>query len=178
MAKQLPTSKTRRGGTNTKTKEVGRFLPVNSHTYRHTASFGRRHEYIAAAELLKRGFDVYMTLVDDQGIDCVIRIDERNYLDIQIKARSRTAKQPNLFAGMKFVPRPNLWFVFFTEMTGHYWVIPSTDVARFGYRNKSGKNKGKISLSLPHREIGVRAARFQQYRDDIGFDLMRANVPA
>lgn len=35
--------------------------------FRNTASFGKRREFIAMAELLKRGFDVYATLVDDQG---------------------------------------------------------------------------------------------------------------
>lgn len=42
-------------------------------SYRSTASFGKRQEYVVIAELLRRGFDVYQTLVDDQGIDCVIR---------------------------------------------------------------------------------------------------------
>ena len=60
--------------------------------YRDTASFGKRQEYVVVAELLKRGFDVYMTLVDDQGIDCIVRLAKNNYLDIQIKARSNKAK--------------------------------------------------------------------------------------
>src|SRR5262245_41028892 len=94
-------------------------------SFRDAASFGRRHEYIAAAELLKRGFDVYMTLVDDQGIDCVIRLSRKHYVDVQIKARSVKAKQPTFFAAMKFRPRDNLWFIFFTETSGHYWVMPS-----------------------------------------------------
>jgi len=62
-------------------------------SYRDSASFGKRQEYVVVAELLKRGFDVYMTLVDDQGIDCVIRIDDQTYIDFQIKARANTAKQ-------------------------------------------------------------------------------------
>lgn len=45
--------------------------------HRSTASFGKRQEYIAVAELLRRGFDVYMTLVDDQQIDCVIRQERK-----------------------------------------------------------------------------------------------------
>ena len=61
--------------------------------YRDTASFGKRQEYSVVAELLKRGFDVYMTLVDDQGIDCIIRLNSGRYLDIQIKARSKEVKQ-------------------------------------------------------------------------------------
>ncbi|WP_157210500.1 hypothetical protein [Turneriella parva] len=43
--------------------------------YRDTASYGKRQEYMAVAELLRRGFDVYMTLVDDQGIDCIVRLN-------------------------------------------------------------------------------------------------------
>ena len=36
--------------------------------FRDRASFGKRQEYVAIAELLKREYDVYMTLVDDRGI--------------------------------------------------------------------------------------------------------------
>ena len=63
-------------------------------THRSTASFGKRQEYIAVAELLRRGFDVYMTLVDDQQIDCIVRQEKNGklrYLDLQIKARSADA---------------------------------------------------------------------------------------
>ncbi|HGJ64876.1 TPA: hypothetical protein ENS27_05730 [bacterium] len=62
-------------------------------SYRDTASFGKRQEYSVVAELLKRGFDVYMTLVYDQGIDCIIRLDNMRYLDVQIKARSKDDQQ-------------------------------------------------------------------------------------
>jgi serine/threonine protein kinase len=44
--------------------------------HRSTASFGKRQEYVAVAELLRRGFDVYMTLVDDEQIDCINRAAE------------------------------------------------------------------------------------------------------
>jgi len=66
-------------------------------SFRTTGSFGKRQEYIAVAELLKRGYDVYMTLVDDQQIDCVVRVEVRGapvYIDVQVKARSADAKQP------------------------------------------------------------------------------------
>lgn len=59
--------------------------------YRDAASFGKRQEFVAIAELLRRGFDVYLTLVDDMQIDCVIRQDVKGepvYLDVQTKARS------------------------------------------------------------------------------------------
>jgi len=55
-----------------------------------TASFGKRQEFVAIAELLRRGLDVYLSLVEYKQIDCVKRreVDGKPiYLDIQIKAR-------------------------------------------------------------------------------------------
>ena len=141
--------------------------------YRNTASFGRRQEYSVIAELLKRGFDVYMTLVDDQGIDCVIRLDDKKYLDIQIKARSKEAKQGNFFAAMSFTVRDNFYFIFYTEKNDHFWVIPSKDVEKFGSKNKAGKNEGKISLLLPKTESGDKASKFDKYKNEKGFNLLR-----
>ena len=86
-------------------------------SYRDAASFGKRQEFIVIAELLRRGFDVYLTLVDDQGIDCIIRKNEKCYIDVQIKARSRGAKEGHLFAGMSITPRKNYFFIFYTENT-------------------------------------------------------------
>jgi len=45
--------------------------------YRFLKAFGERIEYVVIGELLKRGFDVYKTLVDDQQIDCVLRIEKK-----------------------------------------------------------------------------------------------------
>lgn len=142
-------------------------------SYRDTASFGKRQEYSVVAELLKRGFDVYMTLVDDQGIDCIIRLDNKKYLDIQIKARSKDAQQWNFFAAMTFEPRDNFYFIFYTEKNNNFWVIPSKEVVKLGIKNKSGKNVGKISLTLPKTDVGNKAQRYKKYLNDNGFNLLR-----
>ncbi len=131
--------------------------------YRDTASFGKRQEYSVVAQLLRRGFDVYMTLVDDQGIDCVVRLDEHRYLDIQIKARSSDAKQWNFFAAMSFRVRPNLYFIFYTERNDSYWVMPSQELDQIGVKNKTGKNAGKVSLALPKSDQGAKQGRFAKY---------------
>ena len=141
--------------------------------YRDTASFGKRQEYSVIAELLKRGFDVYMTLVDDQGIDCVLRVDDKKYLDVQIKARSKEAKQWNFFAAMSFDVRDNFYFIFYTEKNNNLWVIPSKDVKELRIENKSGKNVGKISLTLPKIESGDKASKFEKYKNENGFALLR-----
>lgn len=126
-------------------------------THRSSASFGKRQEYIAVAELLRRGFDVYMTLVDDQQIDCIIRIEEEGgprYLDIQIKARSNDAIHAATFAAMAIRrPRKDFWFIFFSEKANTYWVMPSKDVVRHSNENRGGesgdgRNKGKMTIKL------------------------------
>lgn len=143
--------------------------------YRDTASFGERQEYSVVAQLLRLGFDVYMTLVDDQGIDCVVRLDERRYLDIQIKARSSDAKQWNFFAAMSFTPRPKLYFIFYTKRNDSYWVIPSQEAAKLGVYNKTGKNAGKVSLALPKTDQGSKPGRFTKYLN--AFDLLKKYRP-
>lgn len=120
--------------------------------YRTSASFGKRQEYVAIAELLRRGFDVYMTLVDDQQIDCVVR-QERNgalhYLDLQIKARSKGAKHAATFAAMEIKkPRPNYFFIFYAEVIDTYWVIPSLQLIKLANIRKSGKTQGKYRVDL------------------------------
>ena len=140
--------------------------------FRDSSSFGKRQEYSVVAELLKRNFDVYMTLVDDQGIDCVIRLDDKRYLDIQIKARSKDAKQGNFFAAMNFKPRNNLFFIFYTEYNDTFWTIPSSDVKSLSITNKSGANIGKCALTLPRTIKGPKADRFEKYRKENGFALL------
>ena len=87
-------------------------------SYRSTASFGKRQEFVAMSELLRRGFDVYMTRVDDQQIDCVVRLAGDSvpvYVDIQIKARPRNVvpKNAGTFSAMEIRdPRPNFFFFF------------------------------------------------------------------
>lgn len=142
-------------------------------SYRDSASFGKRQEYVVVAELLKRGLDVYMTLVDDQGIDCIIRIDEKNYIDIQIKARSKNAKQWNFFAAMTIEPKNNYFFIFYLESNNSFWVIPSHDVVKYAVTNKTGKNAGKHSLTLPKSETSGKAKLFAKYKGDAGFELLR-----
>ncbi len=47
---------------------------------------GKYGEYYAKMMFTKYGFDVYSAEVDDKGIDFVIRKNEKEYFDIQVKA--------------------------------------------------------------------------------------------
>jgi hypothetical protein len=141
--------------------------------FRSSASFGKRQEYIAVAELLRRGYDVYMTLVDDQQIDCIIRQEHDGhlcYLDIQIKARSKDAAPKNAatFAAMEIrQPRENFYFIFYSEQADTYWIIPSLELIKKARQNKTGQNKGRYSISLANvTKGGVRPRpRFKNYEN-------------
>lgn len=122
--------------------------------FRRSASFGKRQELIAIAELLKRGFDVYIPLVDDQQIDLVIRktVDRRPiYIEIQIKARSKDCEpcDAGRFAAMEIInPRKNYFFIFYSERLDKYWIIPSEELVKIASQNKKGENIGKYHINL------------------------------
>lgn len=151
--------------------------------FRTSSSFGKRQEFIAVAELLRRGFDVYMTLVDDQQIDCIIRLEDEGvprYLDIQIKARSKEAIHAATFAALTIrKPRKDFWFIFYSEMANTYWVMPSEDVVRHSNENKGGesgdgRNKGKMTIKLANltKSGWTPRPKFSEYEN--AFDLLRA----
>ena len=79
------------------------------------------------------------------------------YIDIQIKARSKTAKQWNLFAAMSIVPKRTYYFIFYVETNDTFWVMPSLDVVNYAFTNKNGKHVGKHSLTLPKSETTDKA---------------------
>ncbi|MGG1552266.1 hypothetical protein [Paenibacillus ferrarius] len=155
--------------------------------FRDSASYGKRQEYIAVAELLKRNFDVYMTLVDDQGIDCVIRINHTRYLDVQIKARSKKAipKDWAYYPRLQ-VPegRNNHFFILYSEGANSYWTFPSSDIIRLANEqgtnvsmNRTGDNAGKYAIrAAGYSTVNDKCTpfpRFDKYRDENGFALIK-----
>jgi hypothetical protein len=134
--------------------------------HRHSASFGKRSEFIVMAELLRKGFDVYLTLVDDQAIDCILRLNNHKYVDIQIKARNQDGINWNKFGPLLFEPRVNYFFIFYTEINGTYWVIPSIELVGLCGKGKDGKHIGKMSLTLPRIDTGEKAERYEKYRNN------------
>ena len=117
-------------------------------TFRHSAGFGKRIEYWVAGLMLKQGIDVYMPLIDDNGIDAVIRRPDGTFVEIQIKARSRDVKfgDAALFAALTHEIRENYYFVFYSERLETFWIMTSKEFVEHSAQNKSGKNIGKRSI--------------------------------
>ncbi len=141
-------------------------------SYRDTASFGKRQEFIAIAELIRRGFDVYLTLVDDQGIDCVIRINENCYIDVQIKARSKETKNPNHFGPYLLEPRKNYIYILYMEPTDTYFILPTEVMVKISQRYKSGANKGKYSIKIPKTDRSSKWKTLEMFKNDKGFKIL------
>ena len=147
-------------------------------SFRHTAGFGKRMEYIVIAEMLKEGMDVYVPLVDDNGIDAVVRRSDGTFVEVQIKARSNDVRPGDeaLFAGIKHIARENYWFIFYSEGVHEtpatkeakpmIWVMSSAEFIASASKNKTGKNVGQWSIWFNGRKGGVSYAKpkFEKFR--------------
>ena len=97
-------------------------------SFRHSAGFGKRMEY-NLIKMLMEGLDCYVPLVDDHGVDCVIKKEDGTFIEIQIKARSKevTAGDAALFSAIVHEYTPNFYFVFFSERLDSIWIMSSED---------------------------------------------------
>ena len=117
-------------------------------SFRHSAGFGKRMEYNLVGKMLMEGLDVYLPLVDDHGVDCVIKKEDGTFIEIQIKARSNEVAfgDAALFAAITHVFTPNFFFVFYSERLGSMWILSSEEFLQECVTNKTGKNAGKHSI--------------------------------
>ncbi len=116
--------------------------------FRNAASFGKRIEFWIIGEMMKEGLDVYVPLVDDMGIDAVVRQSEGKFIEVQIKARSKDVIPGDaaLFASIRHEHRENYWFVFYSEGMDTKWIMSSEEFIEEANQNNTGKNKGKRSI--------------------------------
>lgn len=136
-------------------------------SFRQLAGFGKRMEYKLVGDMLMEGLDVYLPLVDDHGVDCVIKKGDGSFIEVQIKARSSdvVAGDAALFAGITHEPTENFYFVFYSERMKMMWILSSEEFLRECDTNVKGKNKGKHSLWLNGKKSGVEYCRkqFEKY---------------
>lgn len=119
-----------------------------SHTFRHSAAFGKRIEFYVIGLMLKEGLDIFIPLVDDDAIDAVVKKPDGSFVEVQIKARSSTVTfgDAALFAALTHEYRPSYWFVFYSERMNTTWILSSREFIQSSHQNKTGKNKDKRSI--------------------------------
>lgn len=117
-------------------------------SFRHTAGFGKRMEYNLIGKMLMEGLDVYLPLVDDHGVDCVIKKKDGTFIEVQIKARSREVIDGDaaLFSAIPHELTNNFFFVFYSERLDTMWIMSSEEFLKECVTNKTGKNAGKHSI--------------------------------
>lgn len=123
--------------------------------FRHSAGFGRRIEYWIIGRMLKEGLDVYVPLVDDFGIDAVVRRPSGEFVECQIKARSNKVVfgDAGLFAAIRHEPRSNYFFIFYSERLDTTWIMSSEEFLDRSVVNKTGRNAGLRSLWFNGRRL-------------------------
>ena len=114
-------------------------------SFRHSAGFGKRVEYNIIGKMLMEGLDCYMPLVDDHGVDCVVKKQDGTFIEIQIKARSSEVAMGDaaLYSAITHELTPNFYFVFYSERLDKMWILSSEEFLKESYKNKNGKNIGK-----------------------------------
>lgn len=117
---------------------------------RNPAGFGKRMEYKLIGDMLIEGIDCYVPLVDDHGVDCVIKKEDGTFIEIQIKARSKdvTDGDAALFAAIKHELTDNFYFLFFSERLDTMWILSSKEFIDECVTNKTGKMRVNIAFGL------------------------------
>lgn len=134
-------------------------------SFRDSASFGKRMEHYLIGLMLKEGLDCYLPLVDDFGIDLVIRKQNGEFIEVQIKARSNTVADGDaaLFAAMTHEQRDNYFFVFYSERLDKMFIMSSEEYLKECTTNKTGKNTGKHSIWFNGNRMNKEKGNKEEY---------------
>lgn len=134
-------------------------------SFRHSAGFGKRMEYKIVGDMLIEGLDVYLPLVDDHGVDAVIKKEDGTFIEIQIKARSSEVTEGDaaLFAAINHERTPNFYFVFFSERLNAMWIMSSDEFLSECVTNKTGKNQGKRSIWFNGYKTNKETGKKEEY---------------
>lgn len=134
---------------------------------------GKRAEYYVFGELIKRGFDVYLPILDI-GVDAIIRHEDGDaYVELQLKS-TEAENQAVYFNVYDLRPSPNLFIVCLdmseAKLSEHgqpkVWVIPSSLYEQHATIQKL-KDTTRYHLPLPAKDKRygnkTRAESLRQY---------------
>jgi hypothetical protein len=137
---------------------------------------GKYGEYFAKMEFTKAGFDVYTSEVDDKGIDFIIRKDDNEHYDIQVKS----ARNNNYVFMRKevFNPRKNLLLALLLFEDGSaptLCLVPSIDWKNKKHPVLVEKNyEGK--KSKPEWGLNMNKANADEFKKTYSFEKQVAKI--
>lgn len=149
-------------------------------SFRNSAAFGKRIEFYVVGLMLKEGLDVYLPLVDDDAIDAVVKRPDGRFVEVQIKARSKTVAfgHAALFAALTHEPRDNYWFVFYSARMDKIWIMSSAEFIKESRQNKSGANKGKRTIHFNGKSTKTKSEHVKpQFERYVANDFSRLINP-
>lgn len=128
-----------------------------------TGKIGELHVF---SELLRRGVNPYVPLVDREGIDAVIRKRDGSYVELQVKSIA-TPQTPRWFNANIPRPRHQLFMVCVSLATHpvETWIIPSHVFTRHStYSRKHGLYD--LNLDATKRGGSIRRGELlEEYRE-------------
>lgn len=139
-----------------------------SELYKQSAKFGKRMELELMSKMLLEGLDVYTPLVDDHGVDCVVKKTDGTFIEIQIKARSSEVRegQAAFFPELTHELTDNFYFVFYSERLKSMWILSSEEFLKECVTNKTGKNAGKRSIWFNGKHTNKTTGKKEEYRKE------------
>jgi len=118
-----------------------------------TQQKGKRAEFLVFGELVKRGADIYLPVID-VGIDAISRLKTGTYLEIQVKS-TEAENMAGYFNVSHLEPKRNL-FIVCVDMSEkkmeqyknpQLWILPSMEFVKYATKTKEG-----YRLPLPEKD--------------------------
>lgn len=143
---------------------------MNNWTKLNPRQLGKYGEYLSKMEFTKSGFDVYTPDIDDKSIDFIIRKNENEYFDIQVKSvrnHNYVFMKKNLF-----IPRKNLYLslVLFEEnQEPLLFLIPSLAWFEKSHKFLVSRNY-ENKKSNPEWGISITKSNFEEIKKSYSFE--------
>lgn len=122
--------------------------------------FGEATEHLVVSKLLNEDREVYRPVVDDHGIDILVKSKagaSDDYQEIQVKSKA----SKGLFAGIKCPkPRRNYWFIFYVKARNEFWLINSVNFVKIASQNKKGLHAGTYSITITSKKAPAPVPNF------------------
>lgn len=126
---------------------------------------GKKGEFRVFGELLSRNLTVYYPLFDVEGIDCIVRNEKGEHIDIQVKTRTDI----KLWDVAGLTPRSDLYIVILVmKPEEQIWVIPSEVYMKLSrtHTAEGGKKVSRLIISSGNEE------ELQKYNGSFGFNKL------
>ena len=133
-------------------------------THKKLTGFGKQMEYWIISLMLKEGLDVYVPFVDDDAIDLIIKKSNGTFIEIQIRARSKTVA---IGHGASFEmgyhkKRKNYFFVFYSERLKTFWIMSSEEFLKHSNLNKAGKHIGRRGIRFNRKQKDKTTGKYKE----------------